>query len=152
MMLTSWLINTALVVLTVAIHYEFLFRTYRLLRHITLQYRYRVVIGVLAALLAHVVEIWIFGLAYYWQQQSVRLGSLQGNFDGSLLDCVYFSFTTYSTVGYGDIEPVGHLRFTAGLESLTGLVLITWSASMLFLEMQRYWGDLSDRGGRDDPL
>ena len=110
------------------------------------------VIGVLAALLAHVVEIWIFGLAYYWQQQSVRLGSLQGNFDGSLLDCVYFSFTTYSTVGYGDIEPVGHLRFTAGLESLTGLVLITWSASMLFLEMQRYWGDLSDRGGRDDPL
>ncbi|HAC34009.1 MAG TPA: ion transporter [Gammaproteobacteria bacterium] len=144
--------NTALVVLTVAIHYEFLFRTYRLLRHITLQYRYRVVIGVLAALLAHVVEIWIFGLAYYWQQQSVRLGSLQGNFDGSLLDCVYFSFTTYSTVGYGDIEPVGHLRFTAGLESLTGLVLITWSASMLFLEMQRYWGDLSDRGGRDDPL
>lgn len=151
-MLTSWVINTALVVLTVAIHYEFLFRTYRLLRHITLQYRYRVVIGVLAALLAHVVEIWIFGLAYYWQQQSVRLGSLQGNFDGSLLDCVYFSFTTYSTVGYGDIEPVGHLRFTAGLESLTGLVLITWSASMLFLEMQRYWGDLSDRGGRDDPL
>jgi hypothetical protein len=26
-----------------------------------------------------------------------------------------------------------------GLESLTGLVLITWTASFLYYEMQRYW-------------
>ena len=34
------------------------------------------------------------------------------------------------------------LRYLTGLESLTGLVLITWSASFLYLEMTRYW----DRG------
>jgi len=150
--MTSWLINTALVMGAVIIHYEFLYRTYRFLRYITVQYRYRVVLGVFGALLAHVVEIWMFGLSYYWQNRVGASGSLQGNFDGSVLDCVYFSFTTFSTVGYGDIEPMGNLRFTAGLESLTGLVLITWSASMLFLEMQRYWGDLADRGTPGDPL
>jgi hypothetical protein len=32
------------------------------------------------------------------------------------------------------------LRFLVGLESLTGLVLITWSASFLFFELQRHWG------------
>ena len=52
-------------------------------------------------------------------------GSLQGNFDGSLIDCVYFSFTNYTSLGYGDIEPLGNIRFLAGLEAITGLSLIT---------------------------
>ena len=151
-MITSWLVNGVLMMAAVVIHYEFLFRTYRLLRYITIRYQYRVVIGVFGALIAHVVEIWMFGLAYYWRNGADHGGSLQGNFDGSLLDCVYFSFTTYSTVGYGDIEPLGELRFLAGLESLTGLLLITWSASMLFLEMQRYWGNMEDRGTPGDSL
>ena len=30
---------------------------------------------------------------------------------------------------------MGDVRFLAGLEALTGLVLITWSASFLFIEM-----------------
>ena len=66
-------------------------------------------------------------------------GTLSGNFDGSLLDCVYFSFTTYTTIGFGDITPTGHLKYLTGLQALTGLVLITWTASFLFLEMQNYW-------------
>ena len=55
------------------------------------------------------------------------------------MDCVYFSFTTYTTLGFGDIEPFGDLRYLTGLESLPGLVLITWSASFLYLELTRYW-------------
>jgi hypothetical protein len=31
------------------------------------------------------------------------------------------------------------VRFLAGMEALSGFVLITWSASFTFLEMQRYW-------------
>ena len=58
---------------------------------------------------------------------------------GSIMDSVYFSFTVFSTVGFGDIEPTGNLRFLTGIESLTGLVLITWSASFLYFEMQRHW-------------
>ena len=46
---------------------------------------------------------------------------------------------TSTTLGYGDIEPFGILRFLTGIEALAGLVLITWSASFLFVEMQRYW-------------
>jgi len=66
-------------------------------------------------------------------------GYFVGNFEGSLLDCAYFSFTSYTTLGFGDIVPIGDLRYLTGLESLTGLVLITWSASFLYLEMTRYW-------------
>jgi hypothetical protein len=66
-------------------------------------------------------------------------GSLEGNFNGSLIDSVYFSFTNYTTVGYGDIEPTGQLRFLAGMEAITGLSLITWSASFMFMEMRKFW-------------
>jgi hypothetical protein len=34
----------------------------------------------------------------------------------------------------------GYLRYLTGVEALTGLILITWSASFLFIEMQKYWG------------
>jgi hypothetical protein len=62
-----------------------------------------------------------------------------GNHNGSLMDSVYFSFTTYSSLGFGDVEPIGDIRFLVGLEALTGLVLIAWTASFMYLEMSRYW-------------
>jgi hypothetical protein len=34
---------------------------------------------------------------------------------------------------------VGDLKFLIGLEALTGLMLVTWTASFLFIEMQRFW-------------
>jgi hypothetical protein len=45
-------------------------------------------------------------------------------------------------VGYGDVVARGELRYLGGIESLTGIILITWSASFLFVEMQRNWADL----------
>jgi hypothetical protein len=58
-----------------------------------------------------------------------------------LLDCVYLSFITFTTVGYGDLVAHGYLRYLTGIEALTGLILITWSASFMFLEMQKDWPD-----------
>lgn len=56
------------------------------------------------------------------------------------MDCVYFSFITYTTIGFGDISPLGDLKYLTGrLQALTDLVLISWTASFLFVEMQKYW-------------
>ena len=51
----------------------------------------------------------------------------------------YLSFASFTTVGFGDVYATGNLRFLTVLESLTGLVLITWSASFIYLQMERYW-------------
>lgn len=133
------LINTALMALTVLVHYEFLRLLTLAIPKLAIAHRYRIVIGVFGALIAHVIEVWLFGLAYYGLIQLDGFGELRGNFDGSVLECVYFSFTNYTTLGYGDIEPIGPIRFLTGIESLTGLVMITWTASFLFFEMQRHW-------------
>ena len=138
-MLTVTLINMLVVILVVIIHYECLLRLNDWLPRLKLWSRFRIVAGVFGALLAHALEVWCFALAYYLMVHAKGWGTLNGNFDGSLLDCVYFSFTTYTTIGFGDIVPTGHLKYLTGLQALTGLVLITWTASFLFLEMQKYW-------------
>ncbi|WP_273149353.1 potassium channel family protein [Methylophaga thiooxydans] len=139
MLLTSFAINTLLVLICVVIHYETLYQLARKLSVVHISPRRRVLVGVMVILLAHIVEIWLFALGYYAMAHSAGFGSLSGNTNLSLLDCGYFSFTTYTTLGFGDIEPSGYLRFLTGMESLTGFVMITWSASFLFLEMQKYW-------------
>jgi len=58
---------------------------------------------------------------------------------GQLLDAVYLSFVTFTTVGYGDLIANGYMRYLTGVEALTGLILVTWSASFLFVEMQKFW-------------
>ncbi|WP_438863979.1 potassium channel family protein [Neptunicella sp.] len=138
-MIYVFLFNCLVVAIAVVIHYECLYRITFYFPRMTIKHRYRIVFGVFGALIAHALEIWVFALAYYWMNHADSWGKLVGNFDGSLMDCAYFSFTVFSTVGFGDIEPIGDLRYLTGIESLTGLVLITWTASFLFIEMQRNW-------------
>lgn len=55
-----------------------------------------------------------------------------------LLDAVYLAAMSYTTVGFGDLVPVGPLRFLAGTVALVGFVMITWSASFTYLGMERF--------------
>jgi hypothetical protein len=106
-----------------------------------IKHRFRIVFGVFTALIAHSIEIWLFSIAYYLAPHIEGLGYLQGNFDGSFMDSVYFSYTVFTTLGFGDIVAHGNIKHLVGLESLTGLLLITWTASFLYFEMQRYWDE-----------
>jgi hypothetical protein len=134
-----WIINSFLVALIVLIHYEMLRGLSKLIPKLSIAYRLRVLFGVLGALTAHVLEVWVFGFGYYFMQAYLDVGGFLGAHNGSLLDSVYFSFSAYTSLGFGDIAPLGDIRFTAGLEALVGLVLIAWSASFLYLEMTHYW-------------
>lgn len=98
------------------------------------------VIIAFALLGAHVAEIWLFGLAFWLLINIDGLGTIVGYDSLNFWDCVYFSATTYTTVGWGDLSAVGPVRFLAGTESLVGFMLITWSASFTYLVMARAWG------------
>ena len=106
----------------------------------------------LGLLLAHVLEIVIFALGYMLIQHEIGLGHITGMDDGDLPDFIYFSSVVYTTVGFGDLIPVGTLRMLSAAEGLAGLALITWSASFTFLSMQRLWPHLltqSERNSKD---
>jgi potassium channel LctB len=56
----------------------------------------------------------------------LRIGTLDGKpADQSFWNLLYFSGVTILSVGYGDLIPVGPLRFFALLEAATGVLLPT---------------------------
>ena len=141
----NWIVigfTLAVVSVCVGIHYEVLSSLSRFLPYVSHQRRQRIIVLILVILITHVVEMWLFAFSFFYLVRFESLGALNG-LDGvetvSLLDYAYYSAMVYTTVGFGDIVPTGPIRFMTGMEALTGLVMITWSASFTFLGMQRYW-------------
>lgn len=132
------LLVTALVVV---IHYEGVHWLARRYAGRAPQHSRGAMLRIIFALLAlHVVEIWCYGLTYWLLLQVPDAGFVHGEHGtDTLFDLMYLSASTFSTVGFGDLAPVGAIRLVSGLESVTGLLLITWSASFTYLEMSRLW-------------
>lgn len=99
----------------------------------------RVAVGimVLIAVVAHLLEIWVFAVAILvlgsWGNREFA-EELQ--LDG--FDAFYYSAVSYTSLG---AEPLreSSLRMLTAIEALTGLILITWTASFVFIVMQRTW-------------
>ena len=133
------LIAMLLVGICVIIHYE----TLRLLSRRALvpgQHRWLILGSVFGALIAHVLEIWIFGAGYWAAVEVLELGRIVAAVRDPF-DYVYYSAMVYTTVGFGDLVPEGGIRMISSTEALLGLSLITWSASFTYLQMQRVWRD-----------
>jgi uncharacterized membrane protein YqaE (UPF0057 family) len=142
LLLIAFVINGSLALVAILMHYEALFQLDKILSMVAhIPPRLKVLIGVGAIFMAHVLEIWLFALGYFFTLQFPLMGGLVGNISGHgiLLDCAYLSFVTFTTLGYGEVVAQGYLRYLTGVEALTGFILITWSASFLFIEMQKYW-------------
>jgi hypothetical protein len=135
------LLTLAAVIAAVGLHYEGLNWLARWLARSKGPRRRRVLRAVIGVLSLHVVEIWIFGFAYWLSLALPGAGSVVGTFEPGILDTVYLSAMTYSTVGFGDVAPHGAIRFIAGAEAVLGLFLIAWSATFTYLEMERNWRD-----------
>jgi len=131
---------TALVVaVVVGLHYEVLQQLNRRMPHWRLPRHPRVLILIFCILATHIAEIWLFGLTTYALVRMPGIGGIIGAESVQLLDAVYLSATTYSTLGYGDLVPTGPIRFLFGTEAIVGLVMMAWSASFAYLEMARFW-------------
>ena len=98
------------------------------------------VIGIL--LCVHFAEIALYA-GVLSLCQHFHLGALAGQVEGGAIDWLYFSLSSYTTLGVGDVHPRGPLRLIAGVEALNGLVLIGWSASFTYLTMERVWKEPS---------
>jgi hypothetical protein len=133
------IVTAVTVALAVVIHFEGLrWLSVRLIK-LPSERRRKVLFGVYGVILLHVAEIWLFGAAMWLLLAMPEAGHLSGVANAGLFDAIYLSAVTFSTVGFGDLAPVGPLRFLCGTEALTGFILITWSASFLYLEMEQFW-------------
>lgn len=78
------------------------------------------ILTIFGLLALHSSEIWAYALLY----------SALGEFD-TLETSLYFSATTFTTLGYGDVTLDPGRRLIAGTQGLIGLILIGWSTAIL---------------------
>lgn len=74
-----------------------------------------------ALLASHLVQAALWGIAYY----------LVGGFD-DMATSLYFSLSSYTTVGYSDAVLPEHLRLLGPLEAATGVLMFGWSTGYIF--------------------
>ena len=103
--------------------------------------RWRIAVLVIVFIIIHMIEIGFFTVGISVLLQDGGYGYLEGLGTHDVGGLIYYSAITYTTVGYGDITPVGDLRLFAAIEALTGMVLVGWTASAIFTVMHRIWKD-----------
>jgi hypothetical protein len=136
-MLADIFIAVGLVVVTVAMHaagFSLLLRAMMRARALD-RSGFWVVTGFVIALtcglmLIHLAEIAVWGLFYWWQ------GCLP-----DLESALYFSGTTYTSAGYGDVVLPVPWRMLAPIETLTGILLCGLSGGLFFAFVFRWIGN-----------
>lgn len=146
MLLTQLLIGAFFIAATVILHAIVLDRLMRFLMMQGPAIRRRFpgswkVIALTAAALgvfgAHIVEIWIWAL-FYLTVESAEFQTLE--------KALYFSTTSFTTVGYGDIVLGPQWRMLGSIEAANGFLLFGWNTAFLFEVMSKlYRGGLTGR-------
>ena len=129
-LLLSILLTMGLVVAAAALHYEVLQWLRRGAR--PRGGRRMLLAMVLLQVAVHVGEIGLFAAGYWAGEHWLHLGRFAGQHAMAGVDYFYFASETYTSLGYGDIYPVGNLRLLAGANTLAGLLLMAWSGAFLF--------------------
>ena len=137
--MTALIFAGLLIAASILIHYETLRWTTKGATDLGVHPRMRLWMMLAAAILSHLMHIALYAGAFLLLEFTFEVGSIEGPDSGPVNDAVYFSLVCYTTLGFGDVYPAGQLRLLSGIEALNGLVMVTWTASMTYLHMERYW-------------
>jgi hypothetical protein len=105
--------------------------------HFSLPAMFRILVSVVYGLLIlHLLQITVWAICYQW------VGCLP-DFETAF----YYSATSYSTVGYGDVVPEGKWRVLGAMEAVTGILMFGWSTGVLFSVVNHLLGRFHDSRG-----
>ena len=76
--------------------------------------------------LFHLAEITVWAWFFSWKQAMPDLQT-----------AIYFSATTYTTTGYGDLVLPAEWRLVGSVEALTGILMCGWSTGFFFAAVNR---------------
>jgi voltage-gated potassium channel Kch len=129
-MIGNLVLAGVMVALTVVIHFAGLLVLMWLLRARGHRFRAHesaigqgaaIVFVVLGLVAIHTVEIWLYAVVYW------TIAALP-DFESAL----YFSTTSFTTIGYGDVVLEKQWRVFGAIEGANGLLLFGWSTAFLF--------------------
>ncbi len=117
---------------TVLIHAVFLDQIVRFLEQVSpriYRFFYRfwkipiMIITVLIVFLTHVIQIWIWAILFFYLEPDIL-----PTFESAL----YFSTSSFTTVGFGDVYLDEDWRLLSSFEAANGFILFGWSTAFIF--------------------
>lgn len=133
------------IAITSIIAYEVIGWTWNKLPHLRIAPRIRVLLIIAPIFAIHIVNIWMYAGLYFVIENFAELGRLTGHIEPAAVSfrCfigrLYYSASTYTSLGLGDITPTDSLRMITSAEVLNGLVSIGWTISFTYLAMEKFW-------------
>tara|TARA_R110000868_G_scaffold237627_1_gene492252 strand:+ start:104 stop:556 length:453 start_codon:yes stop_codon:yes gene_type:complete len=137
--LISIFVSLFIVVITTFLFYEILGFVMRLITNKKLTPRWLLLTLILGVFCAHSASVIAYGLAYWILTGFSHYPKLEGIDANNIEAYLYYSATTYSSLGIGDIFPRGCLRIITSFEVINGLTLIAWSATFTYFSVQKMW-------------
>ena len=131
--------STILVFINSAIFYEIIAIALKIITKYHLRMRSLMFLLVAMIFFAHTTIIWLYAFVYWGMVHWLEFKPLSGMVYDDFWGYIYFSATTYSSLGIGDIVPHGVIRFVTAVEVLNGLILIGWSVSVTYFSVQKLW-------------
>lgn len=143
-MLTQISIGVALIVATVIVHalsLELIFKVFFAVPT-NVQVRWRAAVFALvivAVFVAHVIEIWIWAVFYYFKASISEIPTLEG--------ALYFSTSSFTTVGFGDLVLSEEWRLLSSFEAINGMILFGWSTAFIFAVVRHVYSQIYPAAG-----
>jgi hypothetical protein len=135
-MIRELVLGTAVVSATVLIHTVGLIGVTHLMNYVRAWFRLHrheagrtvaMIATVLALFVVHSLQVWLWAAVY------LAVGALP-----DIAEAVYFSLTTFATIGFGDVVLSKDWRTFSALEGISGLILIGWSTAYLVAASMRH--------------
>ncbi|MEN2785041.1 potassium channel family protein [Sphingomonas qilianensis] len=126
---------TIMVTLTIGLHLAGLTVLLRLLRghrsrrpdgNVHLHDSIGILIAAFALFVLHAIEIWGYAVLYF------TAGALR-----TFEEALYFSTSTYATIGYGDVVLAPGWRVLGAIEGANGIILLGWSTAFFVAVVTR---------------
>ena len=138
-MLTQISIGAALIVTTVLVHaasLELILKGLVAVRT-EIEVRWRAItfsLVILAVFVAHVIEIWIWAIFYHFGASISEIPNLE--------TALYFSTSSFTTVGFGDLVLSEDWRLLSSFEATNGMILFGWSTAFIFAVVRHVYGQI----------
>jgi hypothetical protein len=94
--------------------------------HARLNQALLVLFAVFGLFVLHAIEIWLYAAVY------LAVGEFR-----RLEDALYFSTSTYATIGYGDLVLSRRWRVLGAIEGVNGVILLGWSTAFFVSIVQK---------------
>lgn len=138
-MATIFALTAFSILFCVFLHYEGLRALAYFVEHVHHAPRRYIIVIILGTIALHIVSVGVFAVVYYLAVEIWQISAFGNSFNHSALDYFYYSAQVYTTLGFGDLAPVGPLRILTSVQPIGALILFAWSGSFTYLTINKLW-------------